>query len=98
MAKEYVNNSEVLHSGSVTGTSGSITIPKNTNYITISVDGQDDVWVLDNSDNKLIAVPAFASTSSNHKSFIALPLQDITIKVQITSGTANVYVTRFYAG
>lgn len=98
MAKEYVNKSEVLHSASVTGTSASITIPKNTNYITISVDGQDDVWVLDNSDNKLIAVPAFASTSSNHKSFIALPLQDITIKVQITSGTANVYVTRFYAG
>ena len=98
MAKEYVNKSEVLHSASVTGTSGAIVVPANTNYITISVDGQDDVWVADSSGNKLIAIPAFASTSSNHKSFIALPLQDMTIKVIIDSGSANVYVTRFYAG
>lgn len=98
MATEVINKSEVLHSASVTGISNAIDVPVNTNYITISVDGQDDVWVLNSAGNKLIAVPAFASTASNHKSFIALPIQGMTIKVQITSGSANVYVTRFYAG
>tara|TARA_B100002019_G_scaffold111531_1_gene95965 strand:- start:20184 stop:20480 length:297 start_codon:yes stop_codon:yes gene_type:complete len=98
MIKEYVNKSQVLHSASVTGTSSTINVPKNTNYITISVEGQDDVWVADNSGNKLIAIPAFASTASAHKSFIALPIQDMAIKVIIDSGSANVYVTRFYAG
>jgi DNA-binding beta-propeller fold protein YncE len=98
MAKEYVNKSEVLHSASVTGTSSAISVPKETNYITVSVEGQDDVWVADSSGNKLIAIPAFASTSSNHKSFIALPIQGMDIKIIIDSGSANVYVTRFYAG
>ena len=94
---EKTNQFEVLHSASVTGSSSTIDIPHKTEYITVSVVGNDGVWVTDTSGNKLLAVPAFQSGDDSKKSFVALPLAGISIKDSLDSGTANVYVTRFFA-
>jgi len=94
---EKTSQKEVLHSASVTGTSSAIDIPYDTEFITVSVVGNDGVWVEDTSGNKLLAVPAFYSGESSKKSFVALPIAGMSIKVSLDSGSANVYVTRFYA-
>jgi hypothetical protein len=93
---EKTSLNEVLHSASVTGTSSAIDIPYDTEFITVSVVGNDGVWVEDTSGNKLLAVPAFY-TGTTKKSFVALPIAGMSIKVSLDSGTANVYVTRFHA-
>ena len=94
---EKTSLNQVLHNASVTGTSATINIPYDTEFITVSVVGNDGVWVEDTSGNKLLAVPAFYSGESSKKSFVALPIAGMSIKVSLDSGTANVYVTRFFA-
>tara|TARA_E500000081_G_C6139422_1_gene359199 strand:- start:3595 stop:3888 length:294 start_codon:yes stop_codon:yes gene_type:complete len=94
---EKTSLNQVLHSASVTGTSSAIAVPYDTEFITVSVVGNDGVWVEDANGNKLLAVPAFYSGDSSKKSFVALPIAGMTIKVSLDSGTANVYVTRFFA-
>lgn len=94
---EKTSLNQVLHNASVTGTSATINIPYDTEFITVSVVGNDGVWVEDTSGNKLLAVPAFQSGDDSKKSFVALPIAGMPIKISLDSGSANVYVTRFYA-
>lgn len=105
MSREYINKSEVLMNAEVQEgqSSGLITIPKNTAFITISALDHDRILLVDENGALLMVVPAF-SAGTSIQSFITLPIADTKIKFRIidkTNGnpaTVRIYVTRFYAG
>ena len=91
-----INKSEVLSSATVDGLSDAITIPRQTEYVTITALDTDRVWLCDASGNKLLLIPQYYSGESNSSSFISLDLSGLDIKIE-TTGSAQVYVTRFFS-
>ena len=93
---EIINASQVLFNSTVDGLSSAITIPNKTAYVTITALDTDRVWVCNASGDKLLLVPQYYSGESNSSSFVSLELQGTDIKVE-TTGSAQVYVTRFFS-
>jgi hypothetical protein len=56
---EIINASQVLFNSTIDGLSSAITIPNNTEYITITALDTDRVWVCNASGDKLLLVPQY---------------------------------------